>query len=125
MAKREDGFGVIVERLPKVFRTRRGFSMLIGILTFAGHGGWDLIQGEVTLRSFVFSVVDGLGAFLFFWFVFSRLVPVASRVIFISGPLASGKSTAGEVLRAILRVRGQPSAIVESDRFYMAILIIK
>lgn len=63
--------GAIVERMPKMFRTRRGFSAALGILTFIGYGGWYLVRGKGPLTSLVAGVASGLTAFLFFWLVFS------------------------------------------------------
>jgi hypothetical protein len=63
----------VVQRLPTRFRTRRGFAALIGIVAFFGYGGWYAIQGKGILWSLVAGITSGLTAFLFFWFVFSRV----------------------------------------------------
>jgi hypothetical protein len=63
----------IVELLPSRFRTRRGFSALLGIVAFLGYGGWHLIHGDSPLISLVAGVGSALVAFLFFWLVFSRI----------------------------------------------------
>jgi hypothetical protein len=62
----------LIERLPTRFRTRRGFSFLLGIVAFFGYGGWYLSQGRGVLSSLLSGVVSGLGTFLFFWWLFSR-----------------------------------------------------
>jgi fucose permease len=62
----------MIERLPSMFRTRRGFAALIGIVAFFGYGGWSLTQGKGIVLSLVAGVTSGFVAFLFFWFVFSR-----------------------------------------------------
>jgi len=64
--------GPIVQRLPRIFRTRRRFSGLIGTVAFFGYGGWYLVQGRGIVLSLVAGVTSGFVAFLFFWFVFSR-----------------------------------------------------
>jgi predicted enzyme related to lactoylglutathione lyase len=43
----------------------------------------------------------------------------ASRVLIISGPIASGKSTAARTLAADARAPGSAAAVVELDRMYM------
>jgi hypothetical protein len=63
----------MIQRLPKTFRTRRGFAALIGIVAFLGFGVWYLIQGEGFPVSLVAGITSGLTAFLFFWFVLSRV----------------------------------------------------
>ena len=44
---------------------------------------------------------------------------IASRVLIISGPIASGKSTAAYGLAAESRASGATAAVVELDRMYM------
>src|SRR5438034_6055587 len=43
----------------------------------------------------------------------------ASRVLIISGPIGSGKSTAARTLAAEVRASGFAAAVVELDRMYM------
>jgi deoxyadenosine/deoxycytidine kinase len=43
----------------------------------------------------------------------------ASRVLIISGPIASGKSTAAHALAAESRAADSTAALVELDRMYM------
>src|SRR5690348_451067 len=43
----------------------------------------------------------------------------ASRVLIISGPIGSGKSTAARTLAADVRASGSTAAVVELDRMYM------
>ncbi len=43
----------------------------------------------------------------------------ASCVLIISGPIASGKSTAARTLAADARASGSAAAVVELDRMYM------
>ncbi|HEV1992316.1 MAG TPA: hypothetical protein VGR34_05585 [Candidatus Dormibacteraeota bacterium] len=63
----------LVQRLPTRFRTRRGFAFLLGTLAFFGYGGWYLIQGQGVLSSLLAAVASAVAAFLFFWWVFSRV----------------------------------------------------
>jgi len=65
--------GRIIERLPPRFRTRAGFSALIGIVAFFGYGGWHLAQGSGIVLSLVAGLTSGLTAFLFFLVVFSQV----------------------------------------------------
>lgn len=51
--------GPVVQRLPRIFRTRWGFSGLIGIVAFFGYGGWYLVQGKGIVLSLVAGVTFG------------------------------------------------------------------
>jgi hypothetical protein len=62
----------LIQHLPSRFRTRRGFASLLGILAFFGYGGWYLSQGQSVVSSLLSAILSGLGAFLFFWWLFSR-----------------------------------------------------
>jgi hypothetical protein len=56
-----------------MFRTRRGFAALFGIVAFFGYGGWSLFQGKGLLISLLAGFSSGVVVFLFFWFLFSRV----------------------------------------------------
>jgi len=62
----------LIQRLPPRLRTRRGFASLLGVLAFFGYGGYYLSQGQSVLSSLLAAILSGLGAFLFFWWMFSR-----------------------------------------------------
>ena len=65
--------GGLIEHLPARFRTRSGFSSLIGIVAFFGYGGWYLIQGKGIVLSLVAAATSGLVAFFFFLVVFTQV----------------------------------------------------
>ena len=63
--------GPIVERLPRVFRTRRGFAFLLGLVALFGYGGWHLAKGDGLAISLVAGLSSGLTVFLLSWLLFS------------------------------------------------------
>ena len=50
--------------------------------------------------------------------VYDLLVSSARTLLIISGPIASGKSTAAELVAAEFRGRGRSTALVDLDRLY-------
>jgi hypothetical protein len=60
----------LIDRLPARFRTRKGFTLLLALVSFLGSGGYSLL---IERYDPVSSLLDGCGSalfvFLFFWFV--------------------------------------------------------